>query len=154
MRAAVILIIAVSFAACEKTNNPVTPSSLDRANIQVSAIAHAGTFEITIPDARSTGEPATLSGSIYFQFDDAASTYKYSGTFTNSGLDKFKYLQNTGRFESKGDYINLIDNPISQSTDTQTSLYLNGDYHYSERGNQIIIEGDSQVGHIMIILNQ
>jgi hypothetical protein len=155
IKVAAVLIIAVSFAACEKTNNPVTPSSLDKANIQVSSVAQSGTFEITFPDARSTAEPASLSGTIYFRFDDATSTYKYSGTFNNKDQDKYyQNIENTGRFERKGDIINLIDNPVTHSSTSISSLYLNGDYQYSERGNQIIIEGESQLGHIMIVLNQ
>jgi hypothetical protein len=154
IKGALLFIVAVSLAACEKTNNPVDPSSLGRTNISVSAIPQSGSFEITVPDSRISTMPATLSGSILFKFDDATSTYKYTGTYNSPEIDKLGYLEDTGTFKSKGDYINLIDDPIAESSNMHSGLFLYGDYHYSEQGNQIIIEGECNLGHIRILLNQ
>lgn len=154
IKCALLFMVAISLAACEKANNPVDPSSLDRSNMSMSSLPQSGTFEITVPDSRASTMPATLSGSILFKFDDAASTYKYTGTYNSAEVVKSRYLEDTGTFESKGDYINLIDDPIAQSSDIRSGLFLNGDYHYSEHGNLIVIEGECNLGHIRILLNQ
>lgn len=151
IKLAVVFIIAISFAACEKAVNPVTPTSLDKTASEFSAFAQSGTFEITIPDSRVINNKP-LSGYINFYFDDAASTYKYEGRIISEVDKDSRYFENTGKFERKGDYIKLIDNPVLQAARLTLDLY--GDYKYEQRGSQITIEGESKLGHIKIVLSK
>ncbi len=151
IKLAVVFMIAISFAACEKAVNPVSPSSLDKTASDAAALTQAGTFEITTPDSRAI-DPQPLSGYINFYFDEATSTYKYDGRII-SEIDKdSRNIGNTGTFQRKGDYIKLVDNSIVQADRMGLDLY--GDFQYMERGSQVIIEGESTLGHIKIVLSK
>ncbi len=150
------LILAITFAACQQVSDPVSPVSLDKNNAHLSTEAgtRTGTFEITLPSYRAADEPATIMGSISFRFDDAASVYKYRGSIiTPSRYIYSGTFENTGAFERKGNYISLIDNPVTEETPGLRTLYLNGNFYYIVRGTQTIIEGDTKMGHLKIILD-
>ncbi len=151
VKLAAVFLIAISFAACEKAVNPVSPTSLDKTASQITSLSQTGTIEITTPDSRAIASQP-LTGYINFYFDDAASTYKYDGRII-SDVDKYsRNIGNTGKFERRGDYIKLVDNPIVQAD--QMGLDLYGDYQYMQRGNEVIIEGESSLGHIKIVLSK
>ncbi len=150
------LFLAVMFAACQQTYDPVSAVSMDKNNIQSSEEAGTGigTFELTFPDARAADQTGPVTGSIKFEFDDASSVYKYAGQLSsrtrevNSGA-----FSSTGTFQRAGDYIHLVDNPVISNESGIHSLYLNGDYHYTVRGTQTIIEGETKIGHLKIVLD-
>lgn len=152
IRGAVLLIIAVTFAACQQAADPVSPVSVDKS-LQVSDAEGTGTFEITVPDARASDPSGTISGSIYFVFDEAAGSYKYKGTIlTRSASTNSGTFENTGTFVQKGDIINLVDNPVIETISGTHTLELNGDFQYTVSGSRTVIEGDSRIGHIKIVL--
>jgi hypothetical protein len=149
-----LLILAITIAACQQAANPVSPVSLNKNNIQATDAANNGTLEITSPDSRTFNQSGILTGSIYFEFDNATSSYKYRGSINTPATTANSYIfENTGKFEISGDNIKLIDNPLTENRPGIQSLYLNGDFHYNVQGMETTIEGDSPIGHIKIILH-
>jgi len=153
IKGAALLILAVTFAACQQAADPVSPVSLDKSSTKLTDEPTTGTFEITFPDSRATDQKGIISGSIYFKFDEAASAYKYKGRInTPSETIHSGTFENTGTFTRKGDYINLIDDPVATATSERQTLHLNGDFQYTVRGPQTIIEGNTKIGHLKIVL--
>lgn len=157
IKAAAFFIVAISLAACQKAVNPVSPSSLTKPNIQSSSDSHYGTIEYT-PDSKSSTEVVPFSGTIYFTFDYASSTYKYDAMFDKTGQDSYVRetsagIKGEGNFERQGTSINLVDAPTVDTSPLQVDFRLDGDYHYSQSGNQIIIEGKNSLGYVKIVLD-
>ena len=172
LRTAVVLIAAISFVACQKVDNPVAPSPMNKTstinstvntgnlypkseNLDMGRLNLSGTFEIYPPEMPNSDVMATMIGHISFHFNNAESTYDYNGVFDNQESDTQPLaIVNSGKFRRKSDYIYLTDNNITGSNTDHTGLFLNGQYSYTERGNLIIIEGQSKMGHIRIEFNQ
>lgn len=172
LRTAVVLIAAISFVACQKADNPVAPSPLNKTstinstvstnnlynkseNLDLGRLNLSGTFVIYPPEMPNSDVTATMIGHISFYFNNAESTYDYSGIFDNQESDlQPKVISNSGKFRRKGDYIYLTDDILTGLHPDQTGLFLNGQYSYTERGNLVIIEGQSKMGHIRIEFDQ
>jgi len=157
IKAAALFIVAISLAACEKAVNPVSPTSMNKPNVQSTSDSHYGTIEYS-PDSKSSTELVPLSGSIYFVFDYATSTYKYDAMFDRAGQDSYARetsagIRGEGNFERQGTSITLADAPTVETSPQQINFRLDGDYHYSQNGNQIIIEGKNGTGYVKIVLD-
>jgi opacity protein-like surface antigen len=154
VKAAALFIVAISFAACQKAENPVSPSTINKSTTRASTVVYNGTFEIMHPETGISGTFSAVSGTIIFSFDYAASTYKYDGQFSGSQADNYSSrLQGSGKFEMMGDNIKLSNYPAIRTTLEDYSLIFNGKYQYIEHGDQIIIKGDTDIGYITIVLN-
>jgi hypothetical protein len=62
-------------------------------------------------------------------------------------------IHGEGNFERQGTSITMIDNPTVETSPRQISFHLDGDYHYSQIVNKIIIEGKNGMGFIRIMLD-
>ncbi len=150
-----LLLVAISFAACEKASNPVSPNSLNKQNLQALDGVYSGTFALSTRNGEVVDHPESATGSIVFTFNYSNSTYKYSGTFDSaSQIDYIKTIKDSGKFLRKGDTIIMRDNPLA-ITDLRahTSLNLEGDYKISTQGNKTLIEGLTKDGNIKIVLD-
>ncbi len=153
IKGAALLILAVTFAACQQAADPVSVVSLNKNNTNYTDEHTTGTFEITYYDSRATEQKGVISGSINFTFDEATSTYQYKGRIdTPAEVVQSETIENTGTFTRKGDYIQLLDNPLPAAISEMQTLHLNGDFQYTVRGTQTIIEGETMNGHLKIIL--
>lgn len=154
IKAAALFIVAISLAACQKAENPVAPSTLNKSNSRASTVIRNGTFEIMYPSTGISGRPSTVSGTITFSFDYLASTYKYEGQFSGSPIDNYSSrLQGSGKFDRMGDNITLSNYPVVRTTPEDYYLTFDGKYQYTESSDQIVIEGNTNLGYIKIVLN-
>ncbi len=153
IKGAVLLLLTISFAACQQATDPVSPVSMDKSNVDMLTQTGSGTFQITFTDARASVKSKSIAGTISFEFDNTASRYKYDGRINSESDSRSGIFVNTGTFERKGDFINLVDDPEINSITNSQTLGLNGDFHYTVRGTQTIIEGDTNQGHLKIILD-
>ncbi len=150
----VLVLVALSFAACEKVNNPVTPVSTDKSIQTSNAVrTYNGTFNITYKDYKNSSRTVSASGSIRFKFN-TDETYSYSAIVVSSEDNEFSTsLHDKGTYTLKENQIQMIDdaaklmNPI-----WQPSMYLSGTYSYRRGDSEIIIEGSGDYGTISIIL--
>jgi hypothetical protein len=155
LKFAVLIIIAISFAACEKANNPVAPTSFSKTESQILSGTHSGTFEIISPNTATMAGSSTITGTITFDFDDLTSTYKYNGTIGNTDANETaRNIYDTGKYEKKGDTVKLVDDPRAETTVGLDYLYLDGIYNFAQDANKISIQGDSELGRILITLYQ
>lgn len=154
IKATALFIVAISLAACQKADNPVAPSPLNKSTMRAPTVVHNGTFEIMYPATGIAGRPSTVTGTITFSFDNAAGTYKYDGQFSGSPVDNYSSrLQGNGKFDRIGNNIELSNYPVVRTTPEDYYLTFNGKYQYTKRGDQISIKGDTNLGYITIVLN-
>ena len=145
----VLVLVTLSFAACEKTNNPVNPVSTDKASV-----LNNGTFAVTYKDYQNADRTVTLSGNIDFNLN-SDNTYSYTATVLSSSDNENSItLHDNGIYKIKGDNIEMYDNATKLMNPAwQQSLYLSGTYSYIRNNNQIIIEGSGANGNVRIVLN-
>ncbi len=145
----VLVLVTLSFAACEKTNNPVTPVPADK-----TSDSNNGTFQVTYKDYRNADRTLTVSGNIDFNFN-SDSTYSYTATVLSSSNNEFTTsLHDNGTYTIKGDKIELSDiAPKMMNPIWQPSLYLSGTYSYLISDSQTVIEGSNDYGSVRIVLH-
>jgi hypothetical protein len=144
-----LVLFTLSFAACEKTNNPVNPVAADK-----TSLFDNGTFEVTYKDYQNADRTVTLSGDIDFNLN-SDNTYSYTATVSSSSdNENTTTLHDNGVYKIKGDNIEMYDNATKLMNPAwQPSLYLSGTYSYIRNDNQIIIEGSGTNGAVRIVLH-
>ncbi len=143
----IIVLTAISFAACGKTNDPVSPVSVDKP-----AQTNSGTFEVTYKDYRNTSGTVTLTGTINFDF--GTDVYSYNGVIVSTDKELSGSLQDSGTYTIRGNSIDMFDNAAKMMNPAwQPSLYLSGTYSYRKINNQLILEGQGHYGSVKIVLN-
>lgn len=142
----IIVIATLTFAACEKANNPVSPASIDKPQQNYN-----GTFEVTYKDYKNSSRTVSLSGNINFNFN--RDTYSYDGVVVSSDNELSGPVHDSGTYILKGNNIEMQDNAAKLMNPIwQPSLYLSGTYEY-RRDTRITIDGEGQYGSIRIELN-
>jgi hypothetical protein len=142
----IVILAALSFAACEKASNPVSPVSVDK-----TAQNNSGTFEVTYKDYKNSSRTVSLSGTINFNF--GTDTYSYDGVIVSTDNELSGPVHDNGTYVIRGNYIEMFDNAAKQMNPVwQPSLYLSGTYTY-RRDTQVTIDGEGEYGSIRIILN-
>lgn len=142
----IIVVAAFTFAACEKANNPVSASSVDK---QVQN--YSGTFEVTYKDYKNTSQAASFSGTLNLNF--STNTYTYEGVLVSSDNQLSQPVHDMGTYSIRGNNIEMYDNATKQMNPIwQPSLYLSGIYDYRNGNDQVTINGEGQYGTIRIVL--
>lgn len=142
----IIVLATLSFAACEKANNPVSPASIDKP-----AQNYSGTFEVTYKDYKNSARTVSLSGTINFDF--STDTYSYNGVVLNTDNELSGPVHDVGTYKIRGNTIEMYDNASKQMNPAwQPSLYLSGTYDY-RRDTALTIDGEGQYGSVRIVLN-
>jgi hypothetical protein len=144
----ILVLVTISFAACEKANNPVAPVTLNK-NTQT----YSGTFDVTYKDYKNTPHSVSVSGEISFIFD--GDTYSYDAQVVNTQDNVVETtLHDQGTFSITGNKIEMYDNATRLMNPTwQPSLYLSGTYSYLKGDNQITIEGTGNFGSVRLSFN-
>lgn len=149
-----VLLISLAFAACQKANDPVSPTfnKTDTGSTGISSPVYAGNFQVTFKNYKNTNQPMTINGTINFTFEKT--TYSYSGVISNSAdAPTGTFLHDRGTYSLDGDVIKLADNATKlMSAEWMPSLYLSGDYSYTNTNGLITIEGNGRFGAIKISL--
>jgi hypothetical protein len=147
MSVLIVLLTALSFAACEKANNPVTPNAVDKISQSTN-----GTFEVTFKDYRNSPRDVSMTGDIDFNF--YKSTYSYNAVVrTDNEIDQS--LHDSGTYRISGNSIEMQDNAaMMMGARWQSSLYLSGTYSYKETDSKIIIEGEGEYGTVKLVINR
>ena len=144
----VLVLVTLSFAACEKANSPTEPVSIEK-----SAQAYNGTFEVTFKDYKNSSRSVTATGNISFNFN--TDTYSYNAIVVSSGDNELaSSLHDNGVYTIKGNQITMLDDATKLMNPVwQPSLYLSGTYSYRRSDTQITIEGSGDYGYIRLTLN-
>lgn len=143
----IVLLTALSFAACEKANNPVTPNTVDKTSQSTN-----GTFEVTYKDYRNSSSDVSMTGDIEFNFD--TNTYSYNALVSTDN-ELGQSLHDSGTYRISDNTIEMQDNAaLMMGSQWLPSLYLSGTYSYRETDNQIIIEGDGAYGSVKLVINR
>ncbi len=145
----VIFLVTLSFPACEKANNPVTPASIDKTDQ-----AYYGTFQVTYKDYKNASKTVSVSGNISFNFN-SDNTYSYNAAVDSSANSQVSAaLHDQGAYKIRGNTIEMSDNAAKlMNLAWQPSLYLSGTYSYRSGDSQITIEGSGDYGSVRIVLN-
>lgn len=148
MSVLIVLLTALSFAACEKANNPVTPnSSVDKISQSTN-----GTFEVTYKDYRNSSSDVSMTGDIEFNFDK--NTYSYNAVVSTDN-ELGQSLHDSGTYRISGNTIEMQDKAaMMMGAQWQPSLYLSGTYSYRQTDTQIIIQGDGEYGTVKLVINR
>ncbi len=152
-----VLLISLAFAACQKTNDPVSPS-LDKtstiSSTGISGQVFSGDFLVTFKNYRNTNQTTTLNGTINFTFEKT--TYSYAGSFSASAdAPTSIFVHDRGVFSINGNEIKMADDATkSMSLQWLPSLYLSGIYSYTHANGLITIEGNGRWGSIKISLKE
>jgi hypothetical protein len=148
MNILVILFAAITFAACEKANDPVAPSTLDKTQQN-----YYGTFETTYKDYKNLNQTVRMAGTINFVFNQ--STYSYNGLVTSSSTTETTGpVNDSGIYQINNEQIQMQDNATKlMSAVWKPSLYLSGNFKYIQSADQVIIEGSDDNGSIVITLH-
>ncbi len=142
----IVILATLTFAACEKANDPVSPASIDKP-----AQNYNGTFEVTYKDYKNSSRTVSLSGALNFNFN--TDTYSYNGVIVSSDNELSGPVHDTGTYIIRGNNIEMYDNATKQMNPIwQPSLYLSGTYNY-RRDTRVTIDGEGQYGSIRIVLN-
>lgn len=147
MSVLIVLLTALSFAACEKANNPVTPNTVDKISQNTN-----GTFEVTFKDYRNATHDVSMTGDISFSF--GTNTYSYDAV-VNSDNELDQSLHDSGTYRQSGNTIEMQDNAAKMlGAKWQPSLYLSGTYSYRETDTQIVIQGEGEYGSVKLVINR
>ena len=142
----IVILAAFTFAACEKANNPVSASSVDK---QVQN--YSGTFEVTFKDYKNSSRTASFSGTLNLNF--STTTYTYEGVLVSSDNQLSQPVHDMGTYSIRANGIEMYDNATKQMNPIwQPSLYLSGIYDYRNGNDQVTINGEGQYGTIRIVL--
>ncbi len=146
----VLVLVSLSFAACEKANNPVAPVPTAK-----TSNADNGTFEITYNDYKNADRSLRVTGDIDFTFN-SDNTYSYNATVISSSDNELSVpLHDKGTYTIKGENIEMFDNATKLMNPIwQPSFYLSGTYSYMTSDSRIIIEGTGHYGTVRIVLNK
>ena len=151
-----IMFISIAFAACQKANDPVSPTMVNKtdqgSSTGVDNQGYSGSFQVIYKNYKNTSATTSLTGSINFIFE--ANKYSYTARVSSTVEDPADvYLHDTGTYTRNGDFIQLSDDATKMMhAQWMPSLYLSGDYSYSQIGDQIIIEGTGRFGSVKITL--
>lgn len=151
-----IFVIAITFAACQKANDPVSPNIVDKTSgagsTGISAQGLAGDFQVTFKNYRNTNATVTIAGKLNFVFEKT--TYSYSAQVSNSVDEPTStFFHDRGTYSLDGNIIKLADDATKlMSMGWMPSLYLSGSYSYTRANGLTIIEGNGLFGTIKIVL--
>ena len=143
----IVLLSALSFAACEKADNPVTPNTVDKISQSTN-----GTFEVTFKDYKNSPHDVTMTGDIYFNFFKG--TYSYTAVVSTDN-ESGQSLHDSGTYRRTDGTIEMQDKAaVMMRAQWQPSLYLSGTYSYRESDTQIVIQGDGEYGTVKLVINR